>query len=389
MIHFSLLVTYFLLLITGLYAIMTLTLLIGWIRMEGFSMGCHETPTTKITVIIPVRNEAKWLPQLLQDLENQNFPTKLLQIIIANDGSTDETEAIIKLHQYDSRFQWQLFDIEQDTNYSPKKRAISQAMVHAQGELIVSTDGDCRVGVNWLRTIESFYRKTQAKLISSPVTFVQTQIGNHSLRNLFTHLQTIEFASLVGTGAVSMFLKKPNMCNGANLAYSKEAFEEVGGFAGSEQVASGDDEFLMHKIFARYPDQVFFLKSAQAVVSTQVNSTWQDFYQQRKRWASKWKFYQNWQVSALAIFIFTVNFGLLIGVFGGLFGLFEWRIIFYQIVLKCTFEFIFLGNILRFFGHLRSIKWILLAQFMYPFYVSLFALVAQYRGYTWKGRNLE
>ena len=50
------------------------------------------------------------------------------------------------------------------------------------------------------------------------------------------------------------------MCNGANIAYTKKIFEEVNGFKGNEHIASGDDEFLMHKIFEKYPDKVLFLK---------------------------------------------------------------------------------------------------------------------------------
>jgi hypothetical protein len=55
-----------------------------------------------------------------------------------------------------------------------------------------------------------------------------------------------------------MMIGKPNMCNGANIAYPKAVFEEVNGFDGNEHIASGDDEFLMHKIAEKYPNQIVF-----------------------------------------------------------------------------------------------------------------------------------
>jgi hypothetical protein len=51
------------------------------------------------------------------------------------------------------------------------------------------------------------------------------------------------------------------MCNGANLAYARTAFYEVEGFKGIDSLPSGDDMLLMHKIYRKYPDGVFFLKS--------------------------------------------------------------------------------------------------------------------------------
>jgi len=41
------------------------------------------------------------------------------------------------------------------------------------------------------------------------------------------------------------------MCNGANLAYEKQAFFDVNGFEGIDDVASGDDMLLMHKLFKK------------------------------------------------------------------------------------------------------------------------------------------
>ena len=63
------------------------------------------------------------------------------------------------------------------------------------------------------------------------------------------------------------------MCNGANLAYEKKAFYEVNGFTGIDNIASGDDMLLMHKIYKQYPERVLFLKSTDAIVQTKPMET--------------------------------------------------------------------------------------------------------------------
>ena len=266
-----------------------------------------------------------------------------------------------------------LLNIFEDKSASPKKRAIQKSIEISSGELIVTTDGDCRVSENWLVAIEQNFKTTNAKLVSSPVSFINEE-------SLWNSAQIIEFASLIGSGACAMYLKQPNMCNGANIAYTREVFEEVGGFSGNEHLASGDDEFLMHKIAQKYPDKVVFNHDKDAIVLTNAQPDWKHFYQQRRRWASKWKYYKDWKVSALAIFIFIVNLGVIWSLF---------TLNYTNLLLKFLFEFVFLSLIIRFLGHRDKIKYIPIIQLFYPFYVVFFGLIAQGKGYRWKGRKLS
>src|SRR5690606_7520040 len=92
--------------------------------------------------------------------------------------------------------------------------------------IILTTDGDCRVGCDWLKAHAEIFAMQRPKLVSGPVTFYEG-------KTWFEQLQTIEFSSLVGTGAASIQAGKPNMCNGANLAFTKAAFQEVKGYEGN------------------------------------------------------------------------------------------------------------------------------------------------------------
>lgn len=362
----------FFLIINILYALFNLVLVFTWLKMSREKISNTSERNTKLTVIIPVRNEEANIVKLLEDLDNQNYPFDYFEVIIANDGSTDNTENLILEFQEKAKCTLKLLNIFDDKSASPKKRAIQKSIEISSGELIITTDGDCRVSENWLVSIEQIFKTTNAKLVSSPVSFINEE-------SFWNSAQIIEFASLIGSGACAMYLKKPNMCNGANIAYTREVFEEVGGFSGNEHLASGDDEFLMHKIAQKYPDKVVFNADKQVIVLTNAQPDWQHFYQQRRRWASKWKYYKDWKVSALAIFIFIVNLGVIWSLF---------TLNYTNLLLKFSFEFVFLSLVISFLGHRDKIKYIPIVQIFYPFYVVFFGLIAQGKGYTWKGRKL-
>jgi cellulose synthase/poly-beta-1,6-N-acetylglucosamine synthase-like glycosyltransferase len=366
-----------LLIINSLYFLFNLVLIFTWLNMKKNQLRISAQKNTKLTIIIPVRNEEENIVKLLQDLDNQDYPFGNFEVIIANDGSIDNTADLVLEFQEIAKYSLRLLNIFEEKGSSPKKRAIQKSIEIASGELIITTDGDCRVTEKWLSSIQQFYKIKNAKLISSPVTFTDEN-------NFWNTAQIIEFASLICSGACAMYLNKPNMCNGANIAYTRESFNNVGGFAGNEHLASGDDEFLMHKIAKMYPKQVLFNVNPDSIVKTKSQPDIQHFYQQRKRWASKWKHYDNWQVSALAMFIFMVNLGVILTYF-----LLPKNISLELLLLKFGAEFVFLSLIISYLGYTKKIISIPIVQIFYPLYVVFFGLIAQGKGYTWKGRKLS
>ena len=180
------------------------------------------------------------------------------------------------------------------------------------------------------------------------------------------------------------------MCNGANLTYLKSVFYEVNGFSGNEGLASGDDEFLMHKIAAKYPDKVRFLKSQDTIVETKAHTSCRSFYNQRKRWASKWKHYSNWQTTALAVFVFFANVVVPLSFCFWIFDFISVKSLVLVLSLKFLAEFIFLSLVISFLRK-KSLIWMIpFVQIVYPLYVVFFGLVAQKQGeYVWKGRKLK
>lgn len=331
-----------------------------------------------ISVVVVYRNEALNMPNLIENLDKQDLDKANWELLLVNDFSEDEGLSIAAKYLSLSSIHYLLLSNDQfSAIISPKKRGITQAISVSRGSLIVCTDADCSLPSTWLSSIAAFYEQEDVHFISSPVRFEPVQ-------NIFEALQAVEFASLIGSGLACIRLDAPTMCNGANIAYTKEAFLAVGGFSGFEQVVSGDDEFLMHKIARKYP--VKFLKSEQAMVSTAPNPNWQSLFQQRKRWASKWQHYQNPLASLLAMFIFITN--LLSVVLWVLWAFYpQFSAIGWFFISKFFVECVFLGSVLFFLGQFRLWACVLLLFFIYPFYVVFFALISRKKNYLWKNRK--
>ena len=222
-----------------LYSFLILYYRAGWQELKPFSQT-GQGSSIKISVIIPARNEEENIGKLLSSLEKQTYPKHLFEVIVVDDHSTDNTATVVNNYSFAK-----LIKLEFDNINSYKKKAIETGIAAASGELIVTTDADCIVQENWLKTIAAFKEKTNAVFIAAPVVME----CNSTLLQTF---QALDFLVLQGITAASVQKRIHNMCNGANLAYEKKVFFEVNGFAGIDHIASGDDMLLMQKIAQRF-----------------------------------------------------------------------------------------------------------------------------------------
>ncbi|TBX27106.1 glycosyltransferase [Jiulongibacter sediminis] len=374
--------SYFATLLIALYGTFCFVLLYQWWAWPDFRPLNFIEKRRRLTVIIPVRNEAANIENLLKDLNSQTLNKWLFEVIIADDDSTDNTVEIVKKLQSTLSIDLKINQLPpRYQNTSPKKRAITETMKMASGEIIVCTDGDCRVGANWLMSISNYFEAKQPVFLSSPVYFLSPHNELTFFQRIWVRLQQIEFASLIVSGAVSIKMGYPNMCSGANIAYQKSAFKEVRGFEGNEHIASGDDEFLMHKMAKEFKGRVHYLKSKEAIVLTNALSDLKSFYYQRKRWAGKWSHYTSFAPKAMAAFIFLCNTALVYAFVTGNF---------YLAFIKLWPEFLFLGGLLLFFKSASNLILVPFLQVIYPFYVLFFGLSSlDKKTYTWKNRKLK
>jgi biofilm PGA synthesis N-glycosyltransferase PgaC len=365
-----------------LYGLFILRCLVAWRKIPEQSLPAGFVPSTLVSILVPVRNEEANILHLLQDLAALRYPVSLFEVIVADDHSCDGTGKLVQDFAASSPYRLRYLDLRPFPERQGKKAALQAAVELARGEWIACTDGDCRVQPDWLALVAQRAESGTTRFISGPVCFFPPD-------SLFAKIQQVEFAALIGVGAGSIYLKRPNMCNGANVAFRKESFGEVGGYAGNQQVASGDDEFLMHKIFTRHPDGVEFLKAKGAVVYTPAKKTARSFLSQRVRWASKWPHYKRADVQGVAFLVFWVNLLLFLGAPFALPGLLSPAVFSLALGSKIAVDCVFLYQALRFFDRRHLLAYALPLQLIYIPYVVVTALAALSGTYEWKGRRVR
>ena len=333
------------------------------------------------SVLIAARNEAPNLPRLLQDLAAQTLPAARFEVLIADDHSTDTTAALVAAAARQTKFALRLVSLR--TSHTGKKAALLAAQQAARAAWFVCTDADCRLGPGWLAAYAAqLAQHPRANFISGPVLLTGPATFLHALVGL-------EFAGLVGVGGACIARQQPTMCNGANLAYRRAAFEAVGGFADNAHIASGDDEFLLHKIHAAFPGSAHFLADAAAIVRTAAPATLRTLLRQRVRWASKWRHYQSAAPRRLALLVLGANVALAAGAGAGLLWPALWPWVLAAWGIKLGADAWFLSPVLRFFGQRKWLWGLLPLQVLYAPYALAVGAAGWRGGYEWKGRAVR
>jgi cellulose synthase/poly-beta-1,6-N-acetylglucosamine synthase-like glycosyltransferase len=372
-------VSYLSIILTTLYLVVVASFIKGWHRLIPFQ---HKTvnAVTPVSIIVAARNEADKIHETIDSLLAQEYDKALTEIIFIDDHSTDNTAEIIS--SYADRGVKLISLKENRALNSYKKKAIQTAIAGASGQLIITTDADCRMGTKWLKTIVAFYEEKKYKMISSPVAYDQE-------KNIFERGQSLEFLYLIGLGASTIGNRRPSTCNGANLAYERTAFYEVGGFQGIDDLASGDDELLLHKMAARYDNHIGFLKNRDAIVYTHAKPTLSEFLQQRKRWASKSTRYKNKSIIVLGVFIWFFNLSILLNLLTGIFLTGYLKIALVQLLLKMVMEFIFLIDVTGFAGRRKLLVLLPLLNILHVLYIIYIGIAGNSGKYNWKGRMVR
>lgn len=365
------------------YLIKMIKWTISWNLYSSNSINSTNLESISVSVIVAVRNEEKTILNLLKILCQQNYPNALLEIIISNDHSEDKTEFVCNefILKLPSNYTSVTFLNSTGKDLIGKKAALERAVKIAKGSLILTTDADCIPSLNWVQSFVSVYVATRAKMITG---FVRMNPHN----TLFTQLQSLEFLSLSGTGMVSVIIQKPLMCNGANLAFTKEAFIQAGGYTYGNHQPSGDDTFLMLKMAKSGSGSVVFNKHRDSIITTVPAESLQSLISQRIRWASKVKFYNENYIKWTGFFIFLVNLLIFTLFILACIDLISWKITLFLWVLKAGGDLLFLGTISNFAQQRKLLFVFLPAQLIYPLYSVVGAIVASLKSeFEWKGRK--
>ena len=365
----------------------------SWGSIPDFKVEANSELSTKISIIIPARNEEENIGYCLQSIIEQSYPAHLFEVLVVDDHSTDKTAAIIKSYASNNVKLISLKDyLSANEINSYKKKAIEISIQQSNGELIVTTDADCIFPKNWLTTIASFYESKRPAFIVMPVLI---SYG----KKMIEVFQSLDFMTLQGITGASVHEKFHSMCNGANLAYTKEAFIAVNGFKGIDNIASGDDMLLMHKIYNQFPNNIEYLKSREVIVTTNPVSTIQQFFNQRIRWASKADDFDDKRIFIVLIIVYFLNVLMMVLPIVALISNRSISIINIQLsmfnfyasllLIKTIFELFFLYPVATFFNQTKLLWWFPIAQPFHIVYTVIAGWLGKFGKYTWKERSVK
>jgi cellulose synthase/poly-beta-1,6-N-acetylglucosamine synthase-like glycosyltransferase len=395
----------FFFLVFGFYFVVMLLLLTGW--RQSLAAKSSLLPETfspkKITVVVPFRNEEVCIANVIQDMIGQELPPEFVEVILVDDHSTDRSSEIISSCLpavavtnsqsegpsiastsslgYSGRGRTQFSYASLPEGREGKKQAIMLGVEQAGGEIIVTTDADCRLPIHWLQSIATSFHDGNVKMVFGGVRIKED-------KSFFSKLQALEFCSLIGTGAAMAGFGVPLLCNGANLAFLKSAFLEVNGYEGNLDIPSGDDEFLMRKIDRRFPGSIRFQPDGDSVVETRPLESLKGFVDQRLRWAGKWKHSESQLSQFTAVFIFVFQTSFLVFWFAPLLNWISGLLALFLITVKLIFEFAFLFQVCTFLRVRPRLFHFLVLQFLYPFYVMFIGVASLFTSPLWKGRKV-
>ena len=367
------------------YVLLMLMYISGWHKQDAFNLPANFVPKTFISVIIPARNEVLRITPCIQSLLAQNYPQHLFQIIVVDDHSSDGTAQLIK--QFNSPLVncislADYLTIDSASFVAYKKKALQTGIEHSKGELIFTTDADCIIPSNHLMWLSAIYQCQQPVFIAAPVSYLP---GN-GLLYLF---QLLDFISMQGISIASLQMGLGNMCNGANLAFTRKAFYAVNGYQQTEHLASGDDYFLMWKMKKAFPCKLAYLVNPQTIVQTPAAPNWHAFLQQRIRWASKSAKYNDLPLNTVLILVYLFNSSLVLLFVLALFGLQSYLLFTLLFGVKLCIELVFLWPIAQYFSKSKQLIFFPLLQPLHIVYIVLTGFLGFWGSYTWKGRSVK
>ncbi|HQH49969.1 MAG TPA: glycosyltransferase [Candidatus Cloacimonadota bacterium] len=332
-----------------------------------------------VSVIVVTRNEGRNLPTLLTALVNQDYPLDLYEIIIADDASEDDTAELVARHM-DLGVKLLYLSIPgRDKVLSPKKNALKQAIAASSGEVILTTDADCIVPLTWITSmIEAF-----ADGVSMVAGYSRTKLESWDKASLVQKYEHFDFAGTYMVLGGGYTIGRSWACIGQNLAYTRTAFESVGGFSKIEHLISGDDVNLM-QLMRRAGHRIIFNFDKRSFVHTLPVKSWKQLTNQRSRWASNMKYQLKFDPE-----FFFILLSMAFMYWGGILMLaFNWKLALLIYAFRILVENIFLGYARSHFEvSARMMRfypiWLLIQNFFLVFTMVL----GQFNLFVWHGKK--
>ncbi|MFW5706289.1 MAG: glycosyltransferase [Bacteroidota bacterium] len=360
------------------YALFILYFTYGWLKTK------HPVTTGVshlfVSIVVAVRNEAEQVGTLLTCLSRQNYPCHQFEVIVSDDSSDDQTPHIVE--QFACRHPNIRLIRAQEKYPHGKKAALHRAIESASGELILTTDGDCTMGGKWLSSMVQHYISSGAAFLMGPVNIYRTKGG------WLDQMQTLEFMSIMGVTGGAAGTGKPVLCNGANLAFRRDTWQQVRHQVAGRSYLSGDDVFLLHAFKKRFPGRILFVKDRNAVVTTTPSYNIVEFFSQRSRWAGKSAGFTDAFTLATGLITALTSLMLIASVIWNIFVPASFYSTLAAWGIKMAADFLLLWPVAGFFQQRKLMRHFPFLSVLYPFYVVTTIVLAIFFPAKWKKRSL-
>ena len=374
----------FLAALTAVYALQMASAAIGFARVRRQPQPPAPDSWPSVSVIVPARNEADGIEACLESLRACTYPADRFEIIVVDDFSTDGTAAQVKARQpaghapADDQVV-RLVEMTGDSDRSSphKPAAVARGVEAAEGDVILTTDADCRVQPGWVR---SMVRRCtpDTPFVAGPVAYEHNDL-------FLPRLQALELMGLVAYGAGTLGIDLPTFCNSANVAYRRDVIEAQ---TKAPNGAAQDELLLQHVAYAT-DRQAVFNSDPDACVTTEPAPSFTEYLEQQARWAHMGLRYPFVVPRAMVVTLWLIHTALLVAAAVAL-AIPAWR----QPTL-----FAFLGKIgadalltapaARHFGQGRLLRSAVPTELLLLIAVPIVGLVGTFGNVEWKGRPLE
>lgn len=247
-------------------------LLIGIVKSnrEG-KIECH---LPKVSIIVAARNEEGVIGDCLTALIEVDYPADKFEIIVVNDGSTDQTMEIIQTFTGKYQNIQMVVSVQGVGNLRGKANAVAQGIAVSSGEILMFTDADCRVPRTWVKETVKYFDKHTG--IVGGFTLLDS-------KNVFEGMQTLDWLFLFEIASGAAGWNVPLTVVGNNSAVRRSAYFATGGYA-EIPFSVTEDYALVRTILRRTDYRVKFPMNINTLVRSKASPTWGSLYRQKQRW---------------------------------------------------------------------------------------------------------
>ena len=340
------------------YAMLIIRIRFGFKKIAAQPQHCGAN--LAVSILVPFHNEEGTIQSTLESILSQRTNADF-EVIAIDDHSTDGSRGVVSA-MLAANPRLRLIE----SNGRGKKNALTEAIAAARFNAIITADADCTYNSRWLDAMSATFEQQGCRLLAAPVV-----IGDRL--NWFGKFQFVDFASLVGSGIGAAGCRRPIMCNGANLMFNRQTYNELTDPLNSKFV-SGDDVFLLHNIKKNFgADSICFTAQPETIAETRPAPTVGAFLRQRTRWGGKATGYTDADSLIVAALVTVESVLLCIGI--AVLPLL-WKPALALYLTKLIADTLLLTAVCKQFGNRRLLWWMPVFEFVVAIYTIVVASAA-------------